>query len=321
MSTHLNWVRHGWRPCCIHRICAPNSFFTIRDKSPKTSLHWDSTCGTLIRWVKNSLVRHLWWIEHVTKIAKKTFPCLPDKFHVSSGMLRSRLNIDRGLWTTAGWLGTWDNFPLPIDSTSWNSSESWIQFTLSCKSCICEARSCSAAWLSLTFMHREFVNSHFLNTPQFFHFMDVSDTSISKCSLSLRANSCCNRTCSLRDSSYPQFTSSNSNSWEWALSLKFTNASVKRIHFTFLLHDFGFRFRKRVIPVTLQNRFHRSFRIRELNKGSLFPKTCWCLERKIFSMRERFWIQPVFAWKQQRTGSCRILRWTGHQVFSYRVMN
>ena len=42
------------------------------------------------------------------------------------------------------------------------------------------------------FWYREFVNLHFLNSPPFVHFMDVSDTSISKCFLS---HSSSNRTC------------------------------------------------------------------------------------------------------------------------------
>ena len=33
---------------------------------------------------------------------QKTFPCVPDKFHVSDRRLRSQLHVDRGLGTTAG---------------------------------------------------------------------------------------------------------------------------------------------------------------------------------------------------------------------------
>ena len=106
-----------------HWCCAPNSFFTSRDKSPCTYLHWNRTCGTWCRRVKNFLIKRLWWIDNCTWIAKKRFPVIPDKFHVSGRMLRSRLNRDRGLGTTAGWLGTWDSFPLQIDSISWKSPE------------------------------------------------------------------------------------------------------------------------------------------------------------------------------------------------------
>ena len=51
----------------------------------------------------------------------KTFPDVPRMFHVSGRRLWSTFSIPRGLETTAGWLGTWDNFALHIDSTSWNS--------------------------------------------------------------------------------------------------------------------------------------------------------------------------------------------------------
>ena len=35
------------------------------------------------------------------------------------------------------------------------------------------------------------------------------------------------------------------------------------VHFTFLLQDFRFRYRKHMISVTLRERFHRIFRMRE----------------------------------------------------------
>ena len=81
--------------------------------------------NTLIRWVKNSLIRHLWWIEHVTWIAKnvslwpRKIPCIRSQTLVAA-QHRSRT------WKTADWLGTWDNFPLQIDSIYWNSPESFI---------------------------------------------------------------------------------------------------------------------------------------------------------------------------------------------------
>ena len=61
-------------------VVLTNSFFTSRDRSQCSYLHWNRTCGTWIRRVKSSLIR----------------------FHVSTGMLRSRLNIDRGLGMIAG---------------------------------------------------------------------------------------------------------------------------------------------------------------------------------------------------------------------------
>ena len=47
------------------------------------------------------------------------------------------------------------------------------------------------------------------------------------------------------------------------LSLKVTNASVQSLHFTLLLQDFRFRFRKHVISVSLEERFYRLLRLRE----------------------------------------------------------
>ena len=101
--------KKNWRPSSRHRRCsrAPNSFFTSCDSLPCTCLHWNRTYSTLIRKVKNSLIE---CDEYIGRGLPRTFPCVPDKFHVSSGMLRSRLNMDRGLGTTAGQLGTWKIF-------------------------------------------------------------------------------------------------------------------------------------------------------------------------------------------------------------------
>ena len=41
--------------------------------------HWNRTCGTWIRRVKNSLTRCLCWIEHRSGIAKKRFPVFQTK--------------------------------------------------------------------------------------------------------------------------------------------------------------------------------------------------------------------------------------------------
>ena len=71
-----------------------------------------------------------------------------------------------------------------------------------------------------------------------------------------------------------------------SLSLKFTNASVKSIHFTFLLLDFRFRFRKHMISVTLMERFQRIFWMRESEqrfnvsqtcRNTFLVSTCFCL--------------------------------------------
>ena len=82
---------------------------------------------------------------------------------------------------------------------------------------------------------------------------------------------------------------------EKSLLLMFTNASVKRIHFTFWLHELGFRFRKHVISVALKNNFSRIYRIREskyrcsqkpvdvsrknlLYRNTFLDSTCFCLK-------------------------------------------
>ena len=72
------------------------SFFTSSDK-----FHEESMTNRLL---------------HVE--CQKTFPDVPSKFHVSDCRLWSRLRIPQRLGKIANWLGTWDNFPLQIDSTS-----------------------------------------------------------------------------------------------------------------------------------------------------------------------------------------------------------
>ena len=116
----------------------------------------------------------------------KTFHDVPSKFHVSGCKLWSRLGTPRRLGSTAGWVGTWDNLPLQPESTSWNSPESFIRFTLSCNSCIWEATSLIVDWLSLNPLPGEFVNSHFWSSFQFFYVRNTSTMSFSKCSFSLR---------------------------------------------------------------------------------------------------------------------------------------
>ena len=68
----------------------PKSFFTSRVRSPCTYLHWNRTCGTWIRKVKNSL------IAKNVSLCFRQIPCM-------GWLLRWRLNIDCGLGMTAGW--------------------------------------------------------------------------------------------------------------------------------------------------------------------------------------------------------------------------
>ena len=48
-----------------------------------------------------------------------------------------------------------------------------------------------------------------------------------------------------------------------SLLLKFTNESVKRFHFVFLLHEFRSRCSKQVISVPMKKRFRNICRVRE----------------------------------------------------------
>ena len=121
---------HGWWSSCKtrHGNCASNLFFTFRNKSPCTRLHgvfpppvlWFKEWRTPWYSVCNEAIAARGWPE--------TFPCVPDKFRVSDRRLWSRLNTGRGLGTTAGWLGTWDDFQLKTDSFYWDSLESCIPF-------------------------------------------------------------------------------------------------------------------------------------------------------------------------------------------------
>ena len=62
---------------------------------------------------------------------QKTFSCTPDRLHVSSGNLLSRLSNARELGNISGWLETWGNLPLWFDTISWNSPELFIEFICS----------------------------------------------------------------------------------------------------------------------------------------------------------------------------------------------
>ena len=86
---------------------------------------------------------------------------------------------------------------------------------------------------------------------------------VSRSAFSVITNSSCGRTCSLRDSTYPQWGVLQIQPQRLSLPLKFTDASVRRINFTFLLHEFKSRFSKHVISITLKKRCRRIYRIWE----------------------------------------------------------
>ena len=58
-----------------------------------------------------------------------------------------------------------------------------------------------------------------------------------------------------------------------SLLLKFNNASVKRFHFVFLLHEFRTRFSKQMIFVSIKKRFRNICPVRESDERLLLPKT------------------------------------------------
>ena len=92
------------------------------------------------------------------------------------------------------------------------------------------------------FLYREFVNSHFLSSLQFFHFIDISNTSISKCFFSLSQLILREvGPCSLRDSSFPQFTLSSSKRFEWACrwNSRMRVLRVSTLHSCFKISDFS----------------------------------------------------------------------------------
>ena len=118
-------------------------------------------------------------------------------------------------WNDCQLTGTWDNFPLQIDSTSWNSLESSKWFTLSCNSCICEMSSCIVAWLSLNpFLENSSTRiswALFNSSISWIFLKPVSRTTFSRW-----ANSSWSLACSFRDSSQPWLTLCISKRLEWA---------------------------------------------------------------------------------------------------------
>ena len=118
----------------------------------------------------------------------------------------------------------WENISLSQFSTAIrfyllkNSLESFIQFVLSCKTpprISWTLLNCLISWMCLIRVFRSV--------------------------LSLRANSSSNLTCSLRDSSYPKWASSNSNRWEWACrwSSSMQASRESTLQSCFMISDFA----------------------------------------------------------------------------------
>ena len=136
--------------------------------------------------------------------------------------------------------------------------------------------------------------------------MSTSNLSISKCflslflsfSLSLMTSSSCSRTCSLRDSSYPICASTNSNSWEqvccWSSLMQVFRDST--LYSCFMSSDLASASKWSLFPS--RRDFATFAGLESLKKGSLLPKTSWCLKGKS-SVGKRFLIQPFSVWKQR----------------------
>ena len=234
----------------------------------------------------------------------------------------SRLHIDRGHGTTAGWLGTWDNFPLHIDSVSWESPESFMQFVLSCNPYICEVSCCIVSWLSLNLcLEKTSIRISWALLNSSISWMPL--VRLSRSAFSLVTNSSCYRTCSLRDSSYPQCASSSDNRWEWVCrwSSRMQLLRESTLHSCFMSSDLASA--SMWSPLPSRRDVAEFTGLENLKKGSLLPKTCWCLKGKSSLSENVFDPTFFFAWKQRDKSPCTygILRWTGHQVFSFRVIN
>ena len=123
-------------------------------------------------------------------------------------MLRSRLNTDRGLGTTAIWLGTRENVPLWFDSISWKSPESiTLQLLYLWSEPLYRVMTFSQ------FLRRK--NSSTRNSWALFNspISCILLIWVSRSAFSFMTNYSCSRTCSLRDSTYPRCASSNANRW------------------------------------------------------------------------------------------------------------
>ena len=281
------------------------------------------TCGTWIRRVRNSLVTCLWWIEHRSSIAKNDSLCLRQvpciKWHASvAAQHRPRT------WNDCLWTGNVRNFSTVI--RFYMLTFSWIihailpllQLLYWWSELLC------CIMLFSQFLYREFVNSQFLSSLQFSHFMSTCDLSISKCSLSLSwpvlpvVELALFEILHIRNVHPPIPTAENK------FAAEVHNASVQRFHFAFLLHEFRYRFSKQVISVPKKKRFRNICWVRESEVRFVAPKTSWCLKGKSSLSENVSWFN-LFLLENNATGrfpcTYLILRWTGHQVFSFSVIN
>ena len=232
---------------------------------------------------------------------------LPDKFPGSGG-------------TTASWLGTWNNFPLQIDSVSSNSLESFIQFTLSCKSCICEVSSCVVTWLSLNLCTENSstgISWTLLNSSISWVFLIQDFEVLSLSEPLLVIGLALFEILHTHNLHHPIPTAENE------LVVEVHECKCYENPLYILASWFRILASASMCSLWLKDRFRRSFRIRESKQRFIVSQNLLMFWGKILSAGKYFRTRPAFAWKQ-RTGSprtYRIVRWTGHQVFSHRVTN
>ena len=183
-----------------------------------------------------------------------------------------------------------------MDYTSWNSPEPFMQFTLSCNPCTCEASLCIVSCLSLDFC----TESSLTRSSGALFISPISCIlliRVSRSASSFIDHSACGRTCSLQDSTYPWWGVLQFQSLSTSLLLKLTNASVKRFHFVFLLHEFRSRFSKQMISVSSKKRFRNIRRVRESDEMFLAPQNLLMSIRKFVSIGKCVLIQPTLTWK------------------------
>ena len=177
----------GWpSPCESRRWTSVSiSFFTSSYKSLRALSHWVSICSIKIPRVKHSSVRCRWWIDWCKWTVKNVSRCTKHVPCIRSQALVAAQHTTR-TWTNCRLTGNVGKFPLQTDSTSWNALESFMRFTQSCNSCICEASSWKVAWLSLNFCLENSSIRISWALFQFFHLVHTSHMSLSECSFPLR---------------------------------------------------------------------------------------------------------------------------------------
>ena len=211
---HRHCRVHSRRPSCKcrHWNCVSTLFVISCEKSlrPCSLWNWSSFSWRCAR--VNSLMTISDWIKRRKLITKKKFSYNPDVFHVSRGRRFSRLSKERELGIIEDWRETRDNLPLFFDSTSWNSPESFIEFTCSCMSCNWEVSFCIVSWFCFNFCTET-------SSARSSWALCISPTScmlgiwVSRRTFSFIDKSSCSQTWSRRNSLYPCWASCNSNLW------------------------------------------------------------------------------------------------------------